>query len=148
MGRANKKERGEGPVNHRIWPGIEACPCGRVDRFSILNGKSQCSKRWLGVVFGLLLQKWYEITFAKIIYWNLNDEIHPFLVRKWQTGGKGDNQARESEIYFHFAFFLYFQILINNSLQNYSGRSWVVEVWVWMSPILAWIYRWALISLS
>ena len=54
------------------------------------------------VVFGLLLQKWYEITFAKIIYWNLNDEIHPFLVRKWQTGGKGDNQARESEVYFHF----------------------------------------------
>ena len=23
-------------------------------------------------------------------------------MRKWQTGGKGDNQARESEVYFHF----------------------------------------------
>ena len=58
------KVRREGPVNHRIWPGIKACSCGRVDRFPALNGKSQCSKRWCGCsVRALLLQKWYEITF-------------------------------------------------------------------------------------
>ena len=145
------KVRREGPVNHRIWPGIEACPCGRVDRFSILNGKSQCSKRWLGVVFGLC----YSKNDMKLLLQELSTEIWMMkLILFWWENDKlvekGIIKQGNLNLKFIFTslFFLYFQILINNSLQNYSGRSWVVEVWVWMSPILAWIYRWALISLS
>ena len=65
---AKRKVRREGPVNHRIWPGIEACPCGRVDRFPAFNGKSLDAKGDVSSVRALLLQKLYEIIFAKIIH--------------------------------------------------------------------------------
>ena len=74
-----------------------------MDRRLAFNGKSLDAKGDVSSVRALLLQKWYEITFAKIIYWNLNDEIHPF----WWENDKlveKDNQAREfeSEAYSHF----------------------------------------------
>ena len=66
MGRANKKERGEGPVNHRIWPGIKACSCGRVDRRPAFNGKSLDAKGDVSSVRALLLQKLYEIILQEL----------------------------------------------------------------------------------
>ena len=89
-------------MSHRIWPGIKACPRGRVDRFPTLNGKTLDTKDDVSSVRALLLQKWYEITFARIIHWNF-DEIHPF----WWENDKlveKDNQAREFELeaYSHF----------------------------------------------
>ena len=100
--RQKGKVRREGPVNHRIWPGIEACPCGRVDRCPALNGKSLDEKGDVSSVRALLLQKWYEITFARVIHWNLNDKIH-FLVRKWQKLVEKDNQVRSIRIW-HLSF--------------------------------------------
>ena len=54
---AKRKGGREGPVNHRIWPGIKACPCGRVDRRPAFNGKSLDAKGDVSSVRALLLQK-------------------------------------------------------------------------------------------
>ena len=102
--REAKRIGGKGrPSESSNLTGVEACSCGKVDRFPVLNGKSQCSKRWCGrSVRALLLQNWCGITFAKIIHWNFNDKLH-LLMRKWQKLVEKNNQAHgESEVYFHF----------------------------------------------
>ena len=63
---AKRKGGREGPVNHRIWPGIKACSCGRVDRRPAFNGKSLDAKGDVSNVRALLLQKLYEIILQEL----------------------------------------------------------------------------------